>query len=213
MKTGSKSCRAAPFGALALIVGMLVLSPDAAALDVIAAQTLARQSRCLECHSVYQKKIGPAWKDVASKYHGEPDAERRLYAHVTTGRKAKFDDGHVEDHPIVKTGDASRITNLVDWILALPVAAPVDVGAAQTLARQSNCLKCHAVDVKKEGPAWKDVAAKYLGSLGAEDKLYKHVTTGRKAKFADGHEESHPIVKTRDPDRINNLVNWILSLK
>ena len=36
---------------------------------------------------------------------------------------------------------------------------------------------------------------------------------GRKAKFADGHEESHPIVKTRDPDRINNLVNWILSLK
>jgi cytochrome c len=69
------------------------------------------------------------------------------------------------------------------------------------------------VDVKKVGPAWKDVAAKYLGSVGAEDKLYKHVTTGRKAKFEDGHEESHPVVKTRDPDRINNLVNWILSLK
>jgi hypothetical protein len=49
--------------------------------------------------------------------------------------------------------------------------------------------------------------------MGAEDKLYKHVTTGRKAKFADGHEEPHPIVKTRDPDRIANLVNWILSLK
>ena len=35
----------------------------------------------------------------------------------------------------------------------------------------------------------------------------------RNAKFADGHEEPHPIVKTSDPDRISNLVNWILSLK
>ena len=138
---------------------------------------------------------------------------QRLYRHVTTGRKAKFDDGHTEDHPIVKTSDPARVNNLVAWILALPVAAPVDVNAAQTLARQSKCMKCHAVDVKKEGPAWKDVATKYLDNPGAEDKLYKHVTTGRKAKFADGHEESHPIVKTRDPDRINNLVDWILSLK
>jgi cytochrome c len=208
-----KAVPAIPFVALALTCGMLFAAPDAAAVDVIAAQALARQSGCLQCHSVYQKKIGPAWKDVASKYRADPDAEPRLYKHVTTGRKAKFDDGHEEAHPIVKTSDTARISNLVDWILALPIAAPVDVEAAQLLALQSRCLKCHAVDVKKLGPAWKDVASKYLGSPGAEDKLYKHVTTGRKARFDDGHEESHPIVKTRDPDRISNLVNWILSLR
>ena len=213
MNAAMKPGQRVTLGVLAFVGGVLGVSANAAALDIIAAQTLARQSRCLECHSVYQKKIGPAWKDVATKYHGEPDAERRLYAHVTTGRKAKFDDGHVEDHPIVKTSDPRRIRNLVDWILALPVAAPVDVRAAEALAGQSRCLKCHAVDVKKNGPAWKDVAAKYLGSVGAEDRLYKHVTTGRKAKFDDGHEENHPIVKTGDSDRINNLVNWILSLK
>ncbi|MGE5339464.1 MAG: c-type cytochrome [Gemmatimonadota bacterium] len=198
---------------LALIVGSLVIARPAWALDVLAAQRLARQSGCLECHSIYQKKVGPAWKDVATKYHGAPDAEKKLYLHVTTGRKAKFDDGHEEDHPIVKTSDPKRIKNLVDWILALPIAAPVDIPAAETLARQSACMKCHDVNKKKIGPAWKDVAAKYLGQLGAEDKLYKHVTTGRMAKFPDGHEEHHPIVKTSDPDRINNLVNWILSLK
>jgi cytochrome c len=196
-----------------LFGGTLFASADAVTLDVITAQRLARQSGCPRCHAVYQRKVGPAWKDVANNYHGKPSAEQRLYVHVTTGRKVKFDDGHEEDHPIVKTSDPDRINNLVAWILALPVAAPVDVGAAESLAIQSRCLKCHAVDVKKLGPAWKDVAAKYLGSVGGEDKLYKHVTTGRKAKFDDGHEESHPIVKTRDPDRINNLVNWILSLK
>ena len=213
MNAAMKPNRCVALDALALAGAMLAVPADAVALDVIAAQTLARQSGCLKCHSVYQKKIGPAWKDVAAKYHGEPDAERRLYQHVTTGRKARFDDGHTEDHPIVKTSDPNRVNNLVVWILALPVAAPVDADAAQTLARQSKCLECHAVDVKKIGPAWKDVAAKYLDKPEAEDKLYKHVTTGRKAKFADGHEENHPIVKTRDPDRISNLVDWILSLK
>jgi cytochrome c len=206
-----KSARTVPLAVLAL--GVCALAPDAAALDVLAAQRLARQSGCLECHSVYQKKIGPAWKDVAVKYHGEPDAEQRLYKHVTTGRMAKFDDGHEEHHPVVKTGDPKRIDNLVEWILALPVAAPVDAKAAETLARQSRCMECHAVDRKKIGPAWKDVAAKYLGSMGAEEKLYLHLTTARKAKFPDGHDERHPVVKTGDPDRINNLVNWILSLR
>ena len=213
MKNVLKSTVVLLAGTVALVAGMLCSAQDAVAVDIIAAQALARQSGCLQCHSVYQKKIGPAWKDVASKYHADADATQRLYKHVTTGRNAKFDDGHEEAHPIVKTSDPARINNLVVWILALPVAAPVDVDAARSLALQSRCLKCHSVDVKKVGPAWKDVAAKYLGSVGAEDKLYKHVTTGRKARFDDGHEEDHPIVKTRDPDRINNLVNWILSLK
>ncbi len=198
---------------LAQAAFVVVFASDATALDVLAAQRLARQSRCLECHSIYQKKVGPAWKDVAIKYHGESDAAQKLYRHVTTGRKARFDDGHTEDHPIVKTSDPARIESLVAWILALPVAAPVDAAAAQSLARQSRCLKCHTVDARKIGPAWRDVAAKYLGSLGAEEKLYRHVTTGRKARFPDGHEEDHPIVKTSDPDRIANLVNWILSLR
>ena len=213
MKTSSMARGKVAAGSLALLAAMLFPSPQAAALDIIAAQNLSRQSGCLKCHSIYQKKAGPAWKDVATKYHGEPEASKRLYKHLTTGRKAKFDDGHEEPHPVVKTSDPARINNLVEWILVLPVAAPVDVKSAQSLAAQSGCLKCHAVDTKKVGPAWKDVAAKYLGSPGAEDRLYKHVTTGRKAKFDDGSEKSHPIVKTHDPDRINNLVNWILSLR
>lgn len=201
------------FAALALMAALLGAADDCAALDVIAAQRLARQSACVSCHGVYQKKDGPAWKDVAAKYHGEVAASERLYQHVTTGRKARFDDGSERDHPIVKTSDPKRIRNLVDWILALPVSAPVDVAAAEALARQSRCLKCHAVETRKEGPAWKDVATKYLGQVGAEEGLYRHVTTGRKARFDDGHEEAHPVVKTGDPDRITNLVNWILSLR
>jgi cytochrome c len=87
-----------------------------------------------------------------------------------------------------------------------------DAAAAQALARQNNCFKCHAVDKKKEGPAWKEVAAKLKSDKDAEAKLIKHLTTGPKVKFDDGHEEDHPVIKAKSPDDTKNLFLCILSL-
>jgi len=93
-------------------------------------------------------------------------------------------------------------------------AVAVDTDAATSLARQNNCLKCHAVDKDKDGPSYKSVAAKYKGKAGAEARLIEHITTGEKAKFPDGHEEEHKMVKTspaKDMVQIKNLVQWILA--
>jgi len=97
-------------------------------------------------------------------------------------------------------------------LLYPPALQAADAATAQALARQSNCFKCHAIDKKKEGPAWKDVAAKYKGKSDAEATLIKHLTTGPKVKFEDGHEEDHPVVKSKSPEDTKNLVDWILSL-
>jgi cytochrome c len=91
-------------------------------------------------------------------------------------------------------------------------ASAADADAAQALARQNNCFRCHGVEKAKDGPAWKDVAAKYKGKADAEQRLTTHLTTGEKAKFADGHEEEHKIIKSPDPAKTKNLVEWILSL-
>jgi cytochrome c len=97
-------------------------------------------------------------------------------------------------------------------LLALPRAAyAVDDAAAEATARQNNCFKCHAVEKKKDGPAYKEVAAKYKGKADAEARLTTHLTTGEKAKFPDGHEEEHKVVKVKDPAELKNLVGWILS--
>ena len=98
-------------------------------------------------------------------------------------------------------------------MFASGAALAADATAAQALARQNNCFKCHAVDKKKEGPAWKEVAVKLKSDKDAEAKLYKHLTTGPKVKFEDGHEEDHPIIKAKSPDDTKNLVAWILSLQ
>ena len=95
-----------------------------------------------------------------------------------------------------------------------PSAYAVDADAALALARQNNCLKCHSIDKDKDGPAYKKVAEKYKGKPEAEEKLINHITSGEKAKFPDGHEEEHKIVKTSPPKdmaQIKNLVQWILA--
>lgn len=111
----------------------------------------------------------------------------------------------------------ARPTVLASLILAgstflLPAAQAADEDAARALARQSNCFRCHAVDKHKEAPPWREVAKKYRGKAGAEEKLIHHITSGEKVKFEDGHEEDHKIVASQDPAEIKNLVDWILSL-
>ncbi len=110
---------------------------------------------------------------------------------------------------MVRPTKSSRPTRLVMLALAAPsllmpmAAGAADAEAAQALARQNNCYRCHAVDTKKMGPAWKDVAARLKGQKGAQEFLVMHLTTGR---------ESHPVIKAKSPDDTKNLVDWILSL-
>jgi len=100
------------------------------------------------------------------------------------------------------------------FLLFVPAAHAVDAEAAKALARQNKCLNCHSVDKDKDGPSYKSVAAKYKGKANAEARLVEHITSGEKAKFPDGHEEEHKIVKTtppKDMEQIKNLVAWILT--
>jgi cytochrome c len=101
-------------------------------------------------------------------------------------------------------------------VLASTPALAVDADAAQSLAQQNKCLKCHADDIQDGGPSFSKVAAKYKNQGGdaAESRLYTHLTTGEKARFPDGHEEKHGIVKTsprKDAAQIKNLIQWILA--
>jgi len=117
---------------------------------------------------------------------------------------------------MINSSRISLVTVLAGFAIALVAtsAQAFDAEAAKALARQNNCLKCHGIDKDKDGPAYTKVAAKYKGNPKAEEKLINHVTSGEKAKFPDGHEEEHKIVKTSPPndkEQIKNLVEWILA--
>lgn len=114
----------------------------------------------------------------------------------------------------MKTVDYTRYVLIVAALFAATASQALDADAAKALAKQNNCLKCHAIDKEKEGPAFKKVAEKYKGKADAQSKLVHHLTSGEMAKFPDGHEEEHKIVKTNPPkdvEQVKNLADWVLS--
>ena len=84
------------------------------------AKQLARVNNCFKCHGIDKDKDGPSWARVAEKYRSTPGAEAKLIHHITSGEKAMFPDGHLENHKNIQ-GKASPedIKNLVDFILSL----------------------------------------------------------------------------------------------
>jgi cytochrome c len=99
---------------------------------------------------------------------------------------------------------------MVSMSLAADAQPAVDVDDAEKLAKKSGCNKCHSLSAKKEGPPYKETAAKYKGKADAEQKLFTHMTTNPKVEV-DGKEERHDSPKTKDEAQIRNLVRYILT--
>ena len=78
------------------------------------------------------------------------------------------------------------------------------------LAKQKNCLACHAVDAKIVGPSYKSVAEKYAGQPGAEQMLVNAVLHGHVGTWG---QVPMPANTDVTPAQAKQLVEWILSLK
>ena len=113
----------------------------------------------------------------------------------------------------MKTPLILATAGLVTALLGAPAAHAADAAAAEALAKKEACLKCHAVDKKKDAISLKDVAKKYAGKPDAEVKILQQITAGVKVKLEDGTEEEHKTLKTKDQAAISNMIQWILGLK
>lgn len=82
---------------------------------------LAKASGCLACHSVDNKVVGPAWKDVAAKYKGQGNAKATLVESIKKGSKGKWANvtGGVPMPPYSPRVSDANIDKLADFILAL----------------------------------------------------------------------------------------------
>jgi cytochrome c len=95
----------------------LMLAGQAGAADAKAAEALAQKSGCLACHSVSNKVVGPAYKDIAAKYKGDKNAEAKLIEKVKKGGSGVW--GPIPmppNSPHVKDED---IKTIVQWILTV----------------------------------------------------------------------------------------------
>jgi cytochrome c len=82
--------------------------------------------------------------------------------------------------------------------------------AQQELAKQKNCLACHAIDKKLVGPAYKDIAKKYENDKDAVNRLAKKVREGGVGVWGQIPMPANPQVNEAESIQ---LVKWVLSLK
>jgi cytochrome c len=81
-----------------------------------AVEDLLKSSRCMNCHGIDRKVVGPAYVEVAAKYRGSPGAAAMLAAKVKNGGAGVW--GPV---PMPPNADVSEtdIRTMVAYILAL----------------------------------------------------------------------------------------------
>ena len=94
-------------------------------------------------------------------------------------------------------------------LFALMLSNGAQAADGQALAQSKGCLSCHAVDSKLVGPAYKDVAKKYAGDKGAEDRLVQKVVKGGSGIW--GQIPMPGGMATEAEARV--LVKWILGSK
>lgn len=97
-------------GAFAL--GVMVAAP------AIASEEIIKKARCVACHAVDQKRIGPAYKEVAAKYKGQADAVAVLSAKVRAGGSGVWGQIPMTPNGPDKISDADLKT-AIEWILKL----------------------------------------------------------------------------------------------
>ena len=87
------------------------VKPSDAATD---GEGLAQRSGCLNCHNVAVKVVGPAYKDVAAKYSGKPDAMDRVSHQITHGGSGQWGQSVM---PPFNQFTAAEVDALAHWVL------------------------------------------------------------------------------------------------
>ena len=95
---------------LAMTVAFGVVTP------ALADQALASSKNCMACHALDKKLVGPAYKDVATRYAKDKGAVDLLAAKIMKGGSGVWGPVPMPANPQVNEADAKT---LVEWVLSL----------------------------------------------------------------------------------------------
>lgn len=98
----------------AINIALLVAASLGVSSQVVADEALAKAKNCMSCHAIDKKLVGPAYKDVASKYKGDAGAVDKLAAKIKAGGKGVW--GEIPMPPNNVTPDEAK--KLTTWILS-----------------------------------------------------------------------------------------------
>lgn len=95
---------------------LFALIAVAATMPAMAQLELAQQKNCLACHAVDKKLVGPAYKDVANKYRGQPGMVDKLAQKIMKGGSGVWGPVPMPANTQVNEAEAKK---LAAWVLSL----------------------------------------------------------------------------------------------
>lgn len=98
---------------LPLVFGANVVKAEAPSYEKV--QEILQKNACLACHQIDNKVVGPAYKEVAEKYQGDPANAELLAKHIKEGSQGVW--GAIPMPPNAGITDED-LTIVVDWLMA-----------------------------------------------------------------------------------------------
>jgi cytochrome c len=101
-----------------LLVPLVAAIVFTQATPALASEAIVKKARCVACHAIDKKLVGPAYKDVGAKYRGDASAPGKLFDKVRAGGS-----GNWGEIPMMPNG-ADKISDddlkaAINWILTL----------------------------------------------------------------------------------------------
>lgn len=96
---------------------LMVLAALSASMsgDAFAQADLAKAKNCVACHAVNTRLVGPAFRDVATRYAGQKEVEDKLVQKLIKGGAGAW--GPIPMPPNPDLGE-TEARSLVKWVLA-----------------------------------------------------------------------------------------------
>jgi cytochrome c len=78
-------------------------------------EKLIKASDCASCHAVDARVVGPAYREVAEKYRGQPNAVQKLSQKIKQGGYGDWGQVPMKSHPALTN---AQLRQMVTWILS-----------------------------------------------------------------------------------------------
>jgi len=128
--------------------------------------------------------------------HGNLMAQNRVIGPVRGADTTRAPRSELDGAEVAATAQATMLASLPHQ------RQPED------LAREANCMACHAADVKMVGPSFREVGDRYRGRPGVAEMLVGRVKNGTSGAWGDVPMPANAAIADDD---IRVIVNWILA--
>jgi cytochrome c len=92
---------------------LVIVSLFLVATPAMADESLLKKNNCMACHAVDKKLVGPSYKNVADKYHGQTNAADKLAKKIRAGGSGVWGSIPMPANPQVSETDAKTMANFI----------------------------------------------------------------------------------------------------